>query len=173
MLRRTTGHLPSRIIGRFSGRGLRFRVGILPPPVGHFDHVVSGARRVPCASTRGHAISVTKINASWVKRRSGADFAVFSLYLHKICARSTAWLTVVFSSAPVVGKVQPPAGLLARAAQVMGPPGTEVGAPRIDVKAAPARIARIHRQLARFALAQDVDEDPLDALFVEIAVLAV
>src|SRR5471032_2573884 len=62
---------------------------------------------------------------------------------------------------------------LARAAQVGRPDaGAEVAAPRVDVQAAAPRVAGVHGQLLRRALAQDVGEDALDALFVELVVLA-
>jgi hypothetical protein len=50
--------------------------------------------------------------------------------------------------------------------------GAEVAAPRIDIQPATAGVARIHGQLLRLALAQDVDEDAFDALLVEFVVFA-
>src|SRR5690606_15317029 len=46
------------------------------------------------------------------------------------------------------------------------------GAPWIDVEAAATRVARLHRQALRIEACRQVDEDPLDALLVELAVVA-
>ena len=43
--------------------------------------------------------------------------------------------------------------------------------PGIDVEPAAAGVARFHRQRLRPAALAQVDEDPLDALFVELAVV--
>src|SRR5690606_30489565 len=47
------------------------------------------------------------------------------------------------------------------------------GPPRIDVQAAAARVARLHRKPLRAAARQHVQEDLLHALLVETGVLAV
>ena len=63
--------------------------------------------------------------------------------------------------------------LLAGVAQIGRPLcTTKVGAPWVDIKAASAGIPCIHRQVLRLALAQDVREDALDALFMELIMLA-
>nr|GEU28525.1 hypothetical protein [Tanacetum cinerariifolium] len=51
-------------------------------------------------------------------------------------------------------------------------PGAEVAAPRVDIEPATARVARVHGQLLRRALAQDVDKDAFHALLVEFVVFA-
>ena len=62
--------------------------------------------------------------------------------------------------------------LLARATQIARLAGAEVGPPWIDVQAAAPRVACIHGQLARLALAQHVHENALHTLLVEFIVLA-
>src|SRR6201991_2461971 len=61
---------------------------------------------------------------------------------------------------------------LARTARIFRHGGGIGAAERIDVEAASARVARIHRQLARRATRLDVHEDPLDALLVEFGMAA-
>ncbi len=54
----------------------------------------------------------------------------------------------------------------------VGGHGFEIGAERVDVEAAAAGIAGIDGQLLRLAIVLEVDKDPLDALLVELVVLA-
>ena len=48
----------------------------------------------------------------------------------------------------------------------------EIAAPMIDVQAAAPGVTGIYRQVLRFALAQQVHENPLHALFMKLVVLA-
>lgn len=48
----------------------------------------------------------------------------------------------------------------------------EIGSERVDVEATTAGVAGIDGQLLRLAIVLEVDEDPLDALLMELVVLA-
>src|SRR5690242_1341805 len=61
--------------------------------------------------------------------------------------------------------------LLARGAYVRGSSGL-AAAPRIDVEPAAARVARVDAESARCAASHQIHVDALDAMFVEIRVLA-
>src|SRR5450759_5748942 len=62
-------------------------------------------------------------------------------------------------------------GLLARATRV-GRCDRRCAAPRIDVEAAAARVARVHAEARWRAASHHVDEDALDAVLMEFRVLA-
>src|SRR6185369_2324335 len=48
---------------------------------------------------------------------------------------------------------------------------TKIGAPWVDIKAAPTGISGVHRQMLRLALAKYVRKDALDALLMELIML--
>src|SRR3982074_948295 len=63
--------------------------------------------------------------------------------------------------------------LLARIAHIRWPfASREIAAPRIDIKSAPARIASIDGKFLRFASAQQIHEDPLNAMLVKFVMVA-
>jgi hypothetical protein len=105
------------------------------------------------------------------KRLLGAGFSVF-LRAFSLLTPDGSSMSLETYTANLGRTKKHPLRLLTRGAQVRRFAGAEIGAPGIDVQAAAPGVARVHGQLVRLALAQDVGEDALDALLVEFVVLA-